>query len=510
MVSAQSAAPGPGLLPLADQYATEVERAAALANQNTFERLDGQGDQTLPKYANCNPDARYDGDPNPSYEPGFAGYVNCTTSDFDVYLTTRELVHTANEIQGAGNQVASLGQDVDGVSRTLRWTAAEEMAAQGSMVNQFNNNQLASLGSRMSALRMGARGFSIAGLPATDWSRAYASNGVIIADEVASREGSRESYGKWGGFLDGSFGWGNRDPSPQEDAFDFENVELSLGIDYRLRHWLTIGGILGYTNSEIDFDESASSILVVDGGVDADGIGFMGFGIFDWGKLYGDISLGYQELDINSDRRIKYPSLNPDLDSVNEQALAEADANMLSASLGFGYNLQSGAFGFDPYISAVYRDYTIDQFEEATSINLQGGETRRFNLVIADQDFESLETRLGMRFSYVFTPGFGTLIPLVDIAWHAEHENDPRVIRAAYGSLSAVSSDEFFNVLTEGRDDSWYTWSVGFSSVVRGGRPTGRNGSISGGLQIWAKYTATEDYEFFNEQFLSAGLRYEF
>jgi outer membrane autotransporter protein len=361
-------------------------------------------------------------------------------------------------------------------------------------------------------VRPRARGFTTVFVPEGKWNNSNAANGILLAgaEGAGIEQGPTETYSRWGGFMDAAFGWGNREPSLQEDAFDFEGTEVTIGIDYRLRDWVTLGAILGYTDQEVDFDEAASSLIVVDGGVKTSGISIMSFGVFGWGPIYGDFSIGYQTLDFDSDRRIKYPSLNPDLDGVNEQSLSESEADVLTATLGFGYALAIGAFSIDPYFTGTYRDSTIDQFAEAQSISLSDGGTANFNLIIAEQDFESLETRVGARLAYVFTPSFGTLVPMVDVSWHAELKDDPRLIQATYGTLTSVQPSQLFNVFTEGRDSSWYTWSLGISSVILGGRQSAPGGRIRGGLHAWVKYTAVEQYEFYDQHLIAGGLRYEF
>jgi outer membrane autotransporter protein len=505
-VLAQTVNPGDGLTGanVFDLYASEVEQAAAIANQSTFERYDTA----------CNPGDIYVATPSPVYNP--ADTPGCSQAEFNIYLNSRELVHTANaEPGGTGTTIASLDLNVDGLSQALRWTAAEEMAAQGSMVNEFTNDQLGSMGSRIAALRMGATGFSIAGMPLVDWNKAYAANdSAIPTSQGVEAQALRERYSPWGGFIDGSFGWGNRLASPQEDAFDFEDAKIGVGVDYRVSNRVIVGAIFGYTSQEVDFDEAASSQFVVDGGIEAEGLGLLGFGLFNWGRFYADFSLGYQSMDLDTDRRIKYPSNNINVDAVNQQTFAEAESSVLTGSLGLGYTIPFGALSIDPYLSATYRNTVIDKFTENQSINLLGStgenETRNFELNVDTQDYNSFETRLGLRLAYVFTPWFGTLIPQVDAAWNAEHDDAPRVIQASYVAFDDAQPDDFFNVFTQGRDDSWYTWSIGFSSVVRGGRQTTLGGPIKGGLQLWLKYMGVENYEYYDNSVLAGGMRYEF
>src|SRR5262245_37629307 len=210
--TAQTADPGLGLVGL--PYANDVERAAAQANQQVFNALD----------ASCNPGGIFDTVPEPGAPPGG------TCSDegrFLVYLNARELVHTANEIRGSGATIASLGQNVEGLGRALRWTAAEELAVQGSMATEFSNGQLSNLAARLSALRFGARGFGVANLYRVDprRDRLLASTDEQDAATAASGEPARETYGRWGGFLNGAFGYGSKEPTPLEDAFDFDGSE---------------------------------------------------------------------------------------------------------------------------------------------------------------------------------------------------------------------------------------------------------------------------------------------
>jgi hypothetical protein len=146
----QTADPGPGLVGL--QYANDIEQAAAIANQQVFDALD----------ASCNPGGVFDTVPEPAAPP--VGSACSNEERFFVSLNARELVHTANEIRGSGAIIASLGQNVEGLGRALRWTAAEELAVQGSMATEFSNGQLSSLAGRLSALRFGARGFGVANL----------------------------------------------------------------------------------------------------------------------------------------------------------------------------------------------------------------------------------------------------------------------------------------------------------------------------------------------------------
>jgi hypothetical protein len=51
---------------------------------------------------------------------------------------------------------------------------------------------------------------------------------------------------------------------------------------------------------------------------------------------------------------------------------------------------------------------------------------------------------------------------------------------------------------------------VGFSAVIRGGRQRQLNGPVTGGLMGYVQYESIEDLENYEQQVISAGIRYEF
>ena len=183
-------------------YQNQVEEAAAAANQAAFNELD----------LVCNGGGRFDQIPFPQYDPTLVGNPACTADAFAVYIVTRELVHTANELVGSGPTASSLNLDLEGLGLALRWTAAEEFAAQASMATDFANGQLSNLASRLSALRFGSRGFTFAGMPVNPEGDYRVAGLDRRLGGGASADEGRETYSPWGGFVNGAFGWGEKDP----------------------------------------------------------------------------------------------------------------------------------------------------------------------------------------------------------------------------------------------------------------------------------------------------------
>lgn len=424
----------------------------------------------------------------------------CSQSDLVVFQNTRELVETANELLGSGSTQFSLGVDAEGLGFALRWTAAEELAGQGSSTTKFAASQLSALSTRLAVLRWGVSGLRSASNAGTD-------DGDILLARVgrtAPAGGGASAdvpgdFSRWGSFVDGSFGYGSKDPTDLEDAFDFDGEELTVGIDYRFTSAVVAGFILGYSNKEIDFD---SSLSIVDGGIKSDGMSAIVFGMFESEHFYVSGSLGYQALAHDVTRRITYPSINPTVRSVDSTARSDTDSASLLATANLGYSLRLRAFSIDPAVDVSYSDTKIDAFTETSVDNLNPDTTNDpFNLRIGEQSIESLDVAPSLKLQYVLTPKFGVVIPFVIGRYHFELSDDARRISSRYadalGQLIASDASDF-EVSTDVPDDEYYTLAGGFTVVL----PHGLNGFM--------QYLEVFDYDAYKDRVITAGFRFEF
>lgn len=455
-----------------------LERTAAAANQQTYDTLEPICEQRDP--------------------------AQCTDRVFSVYQEVRALVQNANVL--AGNLAApsefSLDLDQQGLGFALRWTAAEEMAAQGSMTTEFAANQVATLAARIATMRRG-----LSGLRTAAGSRQPGD--VLVASGAGAQGGGGASAdeetiaGRLGWYIDGAYGYGDREDTTfidgYEDAFDFDGQEVTVGVDYRFTPSIVVGLALGYTDQEVDFDSSQS---IVDGDINADGISGQVYLLAEGEHAYLSGSLGYQTMTFDTRRRIAYPSLNPNVPGTDDTALSSADSSSFVAAFGGGYQFRAGGFAAEPYLDANYLDASVDGFTERSfPTGNPGAQDDSQALRIGEQSIESLDVALGLRLQYVFVPSFGVLIPYVRAAYHSEFLNDSRTILATYESVysegPAIDGPSFLVPIDE-PDDSYYTVTGGFSVVLKGG------------LQGFLQYLEVLDLEYYSESVISGGLRYEF
>ncbi|QIB66255.1 autotransporter outer membrane beta-barrel domain-containing protein [Kineobactrum salinum] len=471
------------LLTLQGQFDNAVEESAAVANQATYDAL------LMTNGGPCDPRQR-------------RSQGSCSGNVFNVFASTRELVETANELTGRGPTEFSLGVDLQGLGTALRWTAGEEFSAQESLNADFVSGQLSGLATRMAALRSGASGFQLGGL-APD-RELVAGLPAAARGMGASADAAGEVYAPWGGFLTASYGYGDRQATGNEDAFDFDGHELSAGLDYRIGNRWVAGLIAGSSEREIDFE--LVDQYVVDGGISSTGYSLLAFGLFHSDTLYVSLAAGWQTMEFETDRAIKYPSLNPDVASVNTSTVSTTDSQSWSWNATVGYGFRFAALAVEPYLKVDYTDTTVDGFTEA-DINNDG-----FELAVAQQDIRSLETVVGLRAQYTLTPRFGVFTPYLDVQWHRQFEADSRDISARYDAATGSTDDRSleFLVPTDAQDPQYYVVSAGVSAVLRGARQRGPDDAISGGLQGFVAWRSVQALEYFSHEVFSVGLRYEF
>ncbi|WP_187275696.1 autotransporter outer membrane beta-barrel domain-containing protein [Parahaliea aestuarii] len=461
------------LLDLTGQYANAVEESAAAANQATYDTL-------------------LQGNGGPCAALQRQASADCGGQTFLLFENARELVHTANELTGQGPTDFSLGTDLAGLGTSLRWTAGEEFAAQESLTTEFVSGQLSTLASRISALRGGATGFFLAGTPADTPLGLGAS-----ADSAAG-----ERYSPWGGFVNGSYGKGDKDATGNEDGFDFDGYEFNAGADYRFNaNW--VGGLLaGITQREIDFQQEGE--LVVDGDIETEGYSLMAFALYYHDQWYASVGAGFQRMDFDLDRAIEYPSFNPAVESVDTRTLSDTSGDTWSVNAAAGYNIALGpALNLEPYGRLDFADTRIDGFSERDINN------DAFQLRVERQDFRSLEAVAGLSLQYTATPSFGVLIPFASAEYHHQFEDESRDITAVYNAVD-LGPEARFRVATDPLDQNYAVFSAGLSAVLRGGRQRSLDGEIHGGLQGFISYRSIQGLQYYSHDIISAGLRYEF
>jgi uncharacterized protein with beta-barrel porin domain len=456
-----------------------LERLSATANQASYNALTSNPSASI----YCNPQL-----------VGPSG--TCSSAVFLVFSNLRDLVQTANALLANGQPTRySLNIDAQGLGDALRWTAAEELSAPGTAATQFTNSQFASISSRITALRFGATGFSVADMPVQP-----SGEPVVAAVEPHQLGGGASADGadigtvsRWGGFLNGSFGWGNRAPSVLEDAFAYDSRSATLGVDYRFNRRLVLGAAAGYTNQRIDFN---SALSVVGGGIHSDGGSVQVFALYDWDSgAYASASLGAQRSSYDSTRLITYPSQNIAVPSVDALATGATHSDAFTGTFELGWSFARKALSFEPYVSGDYQHIRLAGFRES-SVNIGGpdsGDPAGFDFDYAGQRITLLDSALGVRLQYSYSPRFGVAVGYVKAEYHHLFDNNPGTVISSYNAIAG--SGAAFDIPSDKPDSDFFQFAVGSSFV------------FAHGIQAFLQYQTSAGITNVSTHLISAGFR---
>ncbi len=435
------------------------------------------------------------------------------------------LTATAEELlelgQGEGGYHVA---DAAGLDDILRWFGPEELFEMGSLSTGFANGQLGTLNDRISAIRSVSRARLFArNVVSAALKNGYASNNGVPAGSAG------DSFSRLNLFVNATAGFGKRSDTTgsfggsgtgSEDAFDFNNNEAQLGIDWRFSDKLVTGGMLGYTKRKVDFnpDESAA-----DGKIDADGFSLLAFTQWDDLHWYGSAAVGFQKLNMDSLRRISVLATSGDsITAPDTAAKGSADSSGLLASVNLGLPFQWGAWGTDLYLNAAWQKQSIDGFSEQP-VDGGSGPPTGFLFKVGKQDIKSFDTAVGVKVQYVATPAFGVIVPFLRGEFHQELEDSARKLALEFEGLdgldvSALSASELaelhdayrFNLSSDRPDKSYVTAAVGVSAVLGGSSRVNAAGRGGGGVQCYVQYSTAFGLAHYDSSTIAAGLRYEF
>jgi uncharacterized protein with beta-barrel porin domain len=367
-----------------------------------------------------------------------------------------EMVHTYRKVTGVTDEGATaLALDLTEaeLAAALQQIAMEETSAPGSMATEAARGQLAGVAARISAVRGGASGFTVTGLPLPA-SEAYAGatelalNGPYFVSSAGAPANPPSLAPRVGGFLNLTGGFGEKDATDREDGFDFDTVGLTVGGDYRLTDGLLLGVALGYATLDTDFDRGAT---VAGGGVSSDHYSLSVYATQNLGDFYVDGIATYGWGDHDLDRRILY-------DVQDRTARADTDSSQIALAIGGGYEAHHQALSFGPQVRLSYLKVEIDGYQEHGADEL--------DLRVEDQEVESLVTVVGGQVAYTHSHAGGVLRPHATAEWHHELDDDDRVIATRYVH---DPRDNLLQLTTDPPDRDYFLVGVGLASVFKGG-----------------------------------------
>lgn len=394
----------------------------------------------------------------------------------DLRLRCTEMRQTANALQGSGGTAFSLGLSSQELADALGRLSPEEVGSQSQLAVNGGTNQARTIGARLSALRGGARGFSLGASRLEFPGKLYALADVGTRTDAATSPSaaiSSELGSRLGAFVNARLTFGDKDATSREQGFSFVSGGLTGGVDYRVTDNVILGVALSYTRSSADINFNL-------GETTSHSFGISAYGTYYVGAFYLDGHAGFEWNEYKTEREIAYAT-------VSREATGKPSGQQYTGNVGAGYDFRVGPATLTPYARAEYVHLDIDSFTETGAIGL--------NLFIDRQSVDSLQTALGGRAAYTINTPFGVLAPQVSVEWRHEFLNDSRSVTAKY---AVDPFNTFFVIPTDDPDRDYVALAVGLSAV------------FSKGVSAFLNYeTALGLRDVTNHAFV-AGVRFEF
>lgn len=383
--------------------------------------------------------------------PALGGLVDrqaATAQQIQLFSACGKMVQTSNVQQGGKDSSLNLGLDEAQLGAALQGIAPEELSAQGYRAMSGSRN---AVNGRLLALRGGAHGFLVSSNRSGNES---AATGLAHGPADSPRGGAAGSTplaGPWGGFVNANYNQGDRDRTDYENAYDFRNAGVTVGADYRVTERLVFGGAVSRDSSSSDFEAAT-------GNVEARANGLMLYGSYNANAAYVEGHLSHSRIDYDSERRIVVSSLTP-VAGINTSARGGTQGTQNTAALGTGYEAKFGKSTLIPFLRVEYLRNDIDAFTETEDSSSLGFD-------VMEQSVESLQSSLGLRYSFTHSAPAGVWVPYVGLEWSHEFRNDSRNIVAKY---THDPFNNFFAIPTQKPDRDFATLSLGVSAQFPGG-----------------------------------------
>lgn len=283
---------------------------------------------------------------------------------------------------------------------------------QANAQNQF-------LAQRLSAVRLGGRGFQAVGIESP---LINDKDGKSVVDGKGGRSVMDAKDGKniltlapdnkWGVWVQGNGMFGKISNVSQLPNSNFESGGVFVGADYQWNEHITTGLFLGYQGTYSKY---------TNGGLNKINTGlFGGYVTYESGGFYSDAILtgGYSNY---STRR------SIDFSVIDRTATGNFDGIQLSTYLDVGYDWKIGNFTLGPILAGQYTYVGLSPFTEqgAGSLNLQ----------VDQQNINSLRSSVGGRVAYTWNVSKKvSLIPELRMFWQHEFLENSRNMDASLDS----------------------------------------------------------------------------
>lgn len=205
-----------------------------------------------------------------------------------------------------------------------------------------------------------------------------------------------------------------RDTDGDYLGYDQDTTGIAVGLDGKPNSWLLTGLGLGYTDSDLDWNNTNHK-----GALQGKHIGI--YASTDINNYYVDGYAGYAGFDNSGSRDISFYGYSA-------LTAGDFDSNAWLGRVEGGYDFPVKNWLLTPVAAAGYTHLKQDSFTESGAGHL--------NLDIDEITTESLSTALGVRASGLYAVGQWQLVPRAKVIWLHEFKDDAPTVDANFADYS--------------------------------------------------------------------------
>jgi uncharacterized protein with beta-barrel porin domain len=305
------------------------------------------------------------------------------------------------------------------------------------------------ISARLLSVRGGARGVAVSlnGQETTPASQTRAT-ATGLDGATGGAAGADDIDGRWGGFFNAAYSWGNVDQTTLQDPYSYGSFSMLAGADYRVSDSLVLGAAFTYSDTHSDYDSGLGKVKAATTGV-------VGYGTYYVNDVYVDALLAYGSVDYDTTRNIVVPSNNPAAAPINASATANPKGTQWSAAIGVGRNYVMDTYTVTPSARLGYIWVKNKAFSESEPVEGLG-------LAVNERTIRSLQTALGAKVSTVLNTGSGVFGPYFSAYWMHEFQNDGGSVVSKY---VADPTNQFFAIPAAGSTPNYGVLAIGSTAT---------------------------------------------
>ncbi len=323
-----------------------------------------------------------------------------------------------------------LNREADGAIKlsAIGQIAGRQYTDIGQSINFLNSIQVGNIGGRLAAIKPSLRQNS---RDVANSDRRHPNRGLFANSahrQVGGAAGDTEDLGRWGAFLLGTRGDGDKEASQLSRGFDYQSQSMTFGVDYLWDPTMIVGLAYGYGDTESNFSANSGMMDIRTDTLTA----YLAKALKNQWTI--DVLFGFGDATTDNLRNMDFTAFGT---TVEQTARSQIKSDQSIVSMG----LSKGLYGWlDVDLSARVNYVRTDSDRFAEEID---GTAPGFGLALEldSNRIESLTSDLSISLSKSFSTSWGVIIPQSRFSWVREFEDGNRFMTGRF--LADTSTLDF-------------------------------------------------------------------